>query len=832
MFAKFKLLLGLFLVCGALLTPAAILSQVPSETKTIDSTLVNQPKAIPVINIIQEMEIINKELRQIENKLEPKKRVIEIDSLLPVYEALIKERQSYVQNFIKANPNRQKVDNQINRWNGYRDYLNSWESTINVYEERNTILAENIISKEKIWELTYQNAIEKNVPPELLINIKSVLDEVVRVNEIFKNENIYFLKLESKINDQILIIDKVIEELIALKNSDVYQLFYLRNPTLWKTSFKINKVDPSEKAGVESVSDNIRNIFNFAKSSENDIYLFLVVIGLLIAGVIYIKKAYLKYDIKEPQDDRQKAKDLIVNKTFWGIVFISILCAKFFFINTPQLFDDILAFLMLVCALPLVQHYMDKRFKNIIYFVIFIFILDTAKTYFWFASPHYRIYLLVEAVLVAAILLYFTYPYLKTRNLFQNQFGGFLIRLTPVVYLLVIISIVSNILGYTNLTDLTIKICTQSSELTIVFYAILKMADGIALGTIHNHFGRKENFDPIKKRTLELKILQILKVFVTIFWAVYFLKMIDLLRPLSDFINGVLSEPYKVGSITFTLGIILTFIAILVVSFLITSFISFLLDGKDVKLKILKLPKGIPAAISLVIRYFILAFGFILAFSSLGIDLSKFNLMAGALGLGIGFGLQNIISNFISGIILVFERPILPGDTVEVNNLLGTVNKIGVRSSRISTYDGAEVVVPNNNLISNDLINWTLSDTIKRIEIVVGTTYKSDPNEIIEVLTQVANEHKDVLKTPPARALFTDFGESALNFKVLFWVYFENGLQSKSDISVAIYNRFKELDIEIPYPQRVVHLPQGLKDIQKSENEIISPKKQKPERGS
>ena len=164
--------------------------------------------------------------------------------------------------------------------------------------------------------------------------------------------------------------------------------------------------------------------------------------------------------------------------------------------------------------------------------------------------------------------------------------------------------------------------------------------------------------------------------------------------------NSFLTEPYKVGSITFTLGVILTFIAILAVSFLITSFISFLLDGKDVDFKIVKLPKGIPAAISLVIRYFILAFGTVLALSSLGIDLSQFNLMAGALGLGIGFGLQNIISNFISGIILVFERPILPGDTVEVNNLLGTVNKIGVRSSRISTYDGAEVVVPNNNLIS------------------------------------------------------------------------------------------------------------------------------------
>jgi len=826
------MLLKLFLFAILLNTPMVVQSQETPVIKAVDSTLANQPKVIPVINIVQEMEKIKKALKQIENKIEPKKRVTEIDSLIPVYEELIKERQGYVQNFIKANPNRQKVDNQINKWTGYQDYLKGWESTINVYEERNAILAEEILPKEQIWELTYQNAIKENVPPELLTNIKGVLDEVLLVSKKIKDENIYFLRLESKINNQNLIIQAVIEELITLKNSDVYQLFYLRHPILWKTSFKTVKTDSDEKAGVESISENIRNILAFAKSSENDIYLFFIVLGLIIAGMIYIRKGYFKYEIKEPQDDLQKAKDLIVNKTVWGIMFISILCARFFFINTPQLFDDILIFLILVCALPLVQTYMDKRFKNISYFVIFLFVLDTAKTYFWFSSPNYRIYLLVEAILVAATVLYFTYPYLKTRTLFQNQFGGFLIRLTPTVYLLLIISIVSNILGYTNLTDLTIKICTQSSKLTIVFYAIWKMTKGITLGITHINFSRRENFDPIKKRTLEIKILQLLKVCVTIFWVIYFLKMIDLLRPFSEFMNSFLTEPYKVGSITFTLGVILTFIAILAVSFLITSFISFLLDGKDVDFKIVKLPKGIPAAISLVIRYFILAFGTVLALSSLGIDLSQFNLMAGALGLGIGFGLQNIISNFISGIILVFERPILPGDTVEVNNLLGTVNKIGVRSSRISTYDGAEVVVPNNNLISNDLINWTLSDTIKRIEIVVGTTYKSDPNEIIKVLSDVANEHKDVLKTPPARALFTDFGESALNFKVLFWVHFENGLQTKSDVSVAIYNRFKELDIEIPFPQRVIHIPQESKNITRAAIDIVPPDKQKPNQNS
>jgi len=226
-------------------------------------------------------------------------------------------------------------------------------------------------------------------------------------------------------------------------------------------------------------------------------------------------------------------------------------------------------------------------------------------------------------------------------------------------------------------------------------------------------------------------------------------------------------------------------------------------------MNIISLPKGIPSAISLVIRYFILAVGFVLALSSLGIDLSKFNLMAGALGLGIGFGLQTVVSNFISGIILVFERPILPGDVVEVNNLLGTVNKIGVRASRISTFDGSEVVVPNNNLISNDLVNWTLSNNIRRIEILVGTSYKSDPNLVLKAMQEVTSDHPLVLKYPAPMALFLDFGESSLNFRLLFWINIQNVLSARSEVSIALYNRFKELGIKIPYPQRVVHLPES-----------------------
>ena len=273
-----------------------------------------------------------------------------------------------------------------------------------------------------------------------------------------------------------------------------------------------------------------------------------------------------------------------------------------------------------------------------------------------------------------------------------------------------------------------------------------------------------------------------------------------------------MNEPYVVGNLTFTLGSIIMFLLILFLSYISSRLISFLVSDDYGLLRFFKLPKGIPTAISLVLRYSIIAFGLVLALSYLNVDLSKFNLMAGALGLGIGFGLQTVIANFVSGLILVFERPILPGDTIEVNNLFGKVSKIGVRASSITTYDGAEVVVPNMNLISNDLINWTLSDSIKRIEILVGTTYGTDPNQVLEILRECATELEYAIKERDPLVLFTEFGESSLNFRLLFWVPFEKGLTAKSDVSIAIYNKFKEAGIEIPFPQRDVHiktLPKG-----------------------
>jgi len=203
----------------------------------------------------------------------------------------------------------------------------------------------------------------------------------------------------------------------------------------------------------------------------------------------------------------------------------------------------------------------------------------------------------------------------------------------------------------------------------------------------------------------------------------------------------------------------------------------------------------------------VLVAGFFLAAFAANFDLNRFTLLAGALGVGIGFGLQSIVNNFVSGLVLLFERPIKVGDRIEVGQLLGDVRHIGMRASVVRTLTGAEVVVPNGNLVSNEVTNWTLSDQLRRGDIEVGVKYGTDPEQVLEILLQVAERHEDVLKEPPPAAWFMGFGESSLDFSLRAWTgATEKFFQVRSDLNVAVNRALKEAGMEIPFPQRDLHV--------------------------
>ncbi len=219
------------------------------------------------------------------------------------------------------------------------------------------------------------------------------------------------------------------------------------------------------------------------------------------------------------------------------------------------------------------------------------------------------------------------------------------------------------------------------------------------------------------------------------------------------------------------------------------------------------LPRGVPAAVSKAVNYVILLVGFFLAIGAAGIDLSRFVVLGGALGVGVGFGLQSVVNNFVSGLILLFERPIQVGDRVQVGDLTGDVRHIGIRATVVRTREGSEVIVPNANLVSNEVINWTLSDPRRRIDVPVGVAYGTDPERVIDLLVRAAREHSDVLEQPAPTALFLGFGESSLDFSLHAWTaQSTNYPRVRSEVTLAVNAVIVEAGIEIPFPQRDLHV--------------------------
>jgi potassium efflux system protein len=172
----------------------------------------------------------------------------------------------------------------------------------------------------------------------------------------------------------------------------------------------------------------------------------------------------------------------------------------------------------------------------------------------------------------------------------------------------------------------------------------------------------------------------------------------------------------------------------------------------------------------LLIRLAIWTVGFLIAVAAAGIPIDRLSIMLGALGVGIGFGLQNIVNNLVSGIILAFERPIQIGDQIEIGNKSGVVKEIGVRSSKIHNAEGADIIVPNGDLLSQHLINWTMQDRSKRVEFIIGVPYSSDLDSVILLIKETLKKNENILPVPEPVVIVQDFGEYAISVRTLLWV--------------------------------------------------------------
>jgi small-conductance mechanosensitive channel len=367
------------------------------------------------------------------------------------------------------------------------------------------------------------------------------------------------------------------------------------------------------------------------------------------------------------------------------------------------------------------------------------------------------------------------------------------------------ISFLGAVFGWTSLADLLLTTLVIGTFIGAVLFTAVCTIEAIAEASTYS--GKLDGIRILRnnRRTFLRILSRLVRLFAFANWIVWVLSGLALKEGTLKVFTTIFQAPIGYGSLQITLGGLAAFGITLWISWLLARFISVFLE--DEIFTRVSLPRGVPFALSKMSHYTVLVLGFIAAVAALGFEIGNLALLVSALGVGIGFGMQNMVNNFISGLILLFERPIKVGDLISLDQLLGKVSRIGIRSSTIRTFDGADVIIPNGDLISNRVTNWTLADTRRRVTLPVGVKYGTSARRVIELLEETARANPAVLEDPPPVGLFTAFGDSALEFELRVWSESPDALTVvRSEVAVGIQDALAAANIEVPFPQRDLHL--------------------------
>jgi potassium-dependent mechanosensitive channel len=359
--------------------------------------------------------------------------------------------------------------------------------------------------------------------------------------------------------------------------------------------------------------------------------------------------------------------------------------------------------------------------------------------------------------------------------------------------------------GYSNLANYLVRSSIISIFFLIITFLLLCLGNGCIEVFLNQPFVTRLGFFSRFGEALESRLKNLLKA---ILWIGVFLTLFQVWGIYSSFgmaWEKIFEFKFAIGELTLSVGRIL--VAALFIYLVVSGswFVRAFLDGEVFPRQ--QLDRGARDAIKKLIHYSFLFFGMMIAIGLIGLNLTSLAFLTGALGIGVGFGLQNIVNNFVSGLMLLFERPFKVGDMVVVDNQTGTVRKIGLRSTVIETFDRSELIVPNSQFISGTVTNWTRSSHIARIRIAVGVAYGSDVDLVLKLLKEAGEADPRVLSNPEPNPLFLRFGESALEFELHSWIAdVKDLLAVRSHLCQEIALRFREAGIEIPFPQRDLHL--------------------------
>ena len=699
--------------------------------------------------------------------------------------------------------------NEIERqWSLERTQLQAWEQAL---ASRSRILAaheKDVALVTETWRAT-QAAVAKKFLFKAVLQrrVEEVLREAQATGVAIQEETTKLLRLQSQVADRLARLADIRKEIDQAQKELSRDLFAPDSPPLWQA---LLRPEAQETIATEVSSSGRRfaeDLSEFLQTYRQRILLHVVLFLVLVALFHLLRRGLTA---EAAQRLGASSAIFVLERPVDTALLLALLALPLFY---PAAAAAVLRVGIVPTVVPVVRLLPKLLPKNLTYLVnllVALYVLDFLRYLLpagWLLT---RLLLLIIAAGGCLGVGFFLYDRGAQLSALGSR-GRFILLVLWLALPLFAVSLLSNLAGSVTLAEVLVGMPVRISYLAALVWAGAQLLTTLVVVALQSRPARwlrsvREHGELLASRG------RIMILFVAlIFWSVLSVHILGISRDLSAAGEAFLKLQWKLGAAEISVGDVTLFFAVLLGAILFSRILRFVLTEEI--LPRIHLPRGVPGAVDVLSRYGIMLLGFFIALAAAGVDLSKVTLLVSALGVGIGFGLQGVVNNFVSGLILVFEHPLQVGDLIEVGSSFGEVRRIGFRASVLRTPDGADVVIPNAELTGGRFINWSLSDRRRRISIPVGVSYGTDPNRVIDILLETVRKHPAVLIRPEPFAIFDRFADGALNFTLYCWSSLEDWFVARSELAMAINSAFKDAGIEIPYPQQDVHLhwPDGQK---------------------
>ena len=683
-------------------------------------------------------------------------------------------------------------------WTFYRQQLTGWRERVQGQMRPYSELAAELAHRRLVWTATQKSAGTDALAPTLQKRIEFMIAQaersegsmslpLARLIELSRRGN----AVQSSIDDGLMAVSAAIgQQDSILARLDARPLW-----EQWQVTVASQDGLRDTAAGLAMEKQFLRE---YATTYQQRLRIQHVVALALLPFLLWLRHRTRKRVVGD-QDLEDCARILLRPLSTWlALVMITAVVLD---PDAPMLGQQLALLIALIPVLRLLPHQVFALLGPAPYLAAPLYLLTLSGSVLLAEPFWFRVYMLGVCLAALFAVLWLMY---RLRSTLRDR-TGMLPRVAAhgfcwLAIATLFVAAIANVLGNVSLAVMLTKATINSACVALVLYAALAIIGLLFKLAIPNEIAARFNGLALHTGPL-LRTARGLLLFGTLTaWTVITLSEFRVLGPVSAWLEAVLTYRIEAGEVTLTLQHALLFAAAVFLSFLFARVVRAVLD--DEVLPKMALPRGVGNSISTLSYYALVLLGLLWSLAVIGFQVSELAIVFGALGVGIGFGLQDVANNFVSGLILMFERPIQPGDVVEIAGHFGTVREIGMRATRLKTFEGADVVVPNGTLLSEKLINWTLRDRHRRLEVTFSVAEDSDPRQVIELLRDVAHTMPEIARLPAPVVLFRGQGNNSLEFALQAWTHdIDAWVRTRSELTLRVHDALKAADVRMPLNQ-------------------------------